>query len=248
MRQSVKQRLAALTNEEKSPSADVLGPALRDPNPAVRSKAVQLVAQGDVDALLPVVEELLSDADEKVRIDAVACLGSFAGVPRSARDKMLALLKDGSFLVRIETLESLALLHEYDALPAIAEFLSDGNALVRAYAARSIAALDGTSYISAIENTLRLEKQEVARSGLLEALFLLGQEGAFKPLLELLLSDDYRVRCAVANTLAEISMNRNQLELALAALRQAQQHAIAVADFSTVKRTLDCLTTEEKLG
>src|SRR5262249_20968234 len=171
---------------------------------------------------------------------------SFASVPPSARDKMLTLLRDRSFLVRIETLESLARLHEYDALPAIAELLSDGNALVRAYSARALAALNGKAYVSAIENALSLEKQDTARSGLLEALFLLGQEEVFKQLLQLLLSDDYRVRCAVANTLAETQLNRNQLGLALAALRQAQQDAIAVADLSTVKRTLDFLT-EQKL-
>lgn len=146
---------------------------------------------------------------------------------------------DKSFLVRIEAMESLAYLGDESALPAIANLLSYKNPLVRAYAARSIAALrGGRAYAQRLKNMLSLEKQESARAGLLEALFLLGEHETFTSLLGLLSSTDYRVRCAIANTLAEIPLDKNQRKAATLALMQAEQHAIAVADKTTVASTL----------
>lgn len=241
MKRTVKERLADLASATPV-SLERLTEALHDPSPNVRCNAVQIVAETELNAVLPIMDELLCDADEKVRIEALACFQSFQNVPRSSLDKMHSLLQDKSFLVRIEALECLAYLGDHRALPAIASLLSDISPLVRAYAARSIAALEGgTSYVQQLNDILGSEKHDSARAGILEALFLLGEQKAFTPFLQLLSSTDYRVRCGIANSLAEIHLNQDQLVAAISALVQAGQHAIAKADKLTVMRTLDAL-------
>src|SRR5262245_2681813 len=240
MGRTVEKRLAMLTSAVP-PSSKIVTGALRDTSPAVRSKAVQIVGEQKLDAALPIVEELLSDADEKVRIDAIACFRSFQNVPPNTKSKVRSLLNDKSFLARIEAMETLAYLNDDQALPAIASLLSDSNPLVRAYAARSIAALRGISYVQRLKDALGREKKDSARAGLLEALVILGERQAFTSLLELLSSADYRVRCAVANSLAEINLDQDELSSATSALVQAEKHAIAKADKITAARALNDL-------
>ena len=133
MRRTVKERLNVLASAAP-PSLEVLAHALRDPSPNVRCNAVQVAADHELSAALPIVEELLDDPDERVRMEAVACFRSFHSVPRSSLDKMHSLLNDKSFLVRIEATESLAYLRDHSALDMIVGLLSDSNPLVRAYA------------------------------------------------------------------------------------------------------------------
>ncbi len=213
---------------------DPLAVAMRDPSPSVRIAAIRVVAEHEVEAAIPFVEGLLNDRSEKVRIAAVECLGTFHGASGFSYEKLHALLEDASFLVRIETLESLALLRDFEALPKIASLLSDGNPLVRAFAARSIAVLDGRSYIQAVQDVLKKEKEDAAKVGLLEALFILGEEDALSPFLRLLSSDDYRVRCSVANSLENMPLKRPQAETVIAALSCAEMDALGVADKSSI--------------
>jgi HEAT repeat protein len=250
MKQTVETRVASLeraVSSGKMPvSVDLLAKAMRDPSPSVRSKAVQIVAEHEVEAAVPIVKELLYDQSEQVRIEVVKCLGSFREISTQPREKIRSLLRDKSFLVRIQTLESLSLLRDQGALPSIAQLLADENPLVRAYSARSIAALGAVSYVQAIQDALRAEKQDPARVGFLEALFLLGKKEIFDTFLQLLLSPDYRVRCTVANALEEMPLDQFQIESAIAALTQAAPYALGVADKSSIARVL--VKLREKLA
>lgn len=221
---------------------DLLAVGMRDPSPSVRSAAVQMVAEHEVEAAVPLVEGLLNDRSEKVRLAAVKCLGAMQGASGFSHEKLRSLLADASFLVRIETLESLALRRDFKALPKIVTLLSDENPLVRAFAARSIAALDGRSYIQAIHNVIKKEKEDAAKVGLLEASFVLGDEDALSPFLHLLSSDDYRVRCSVANSLEYMQLKKPQVKIVIAALSRAKLKALGVADKSSIARAMTKLS------
>jgi HEAT repeat protein len=243
MTKTVAEREAFLEGAVLERSADglvsLLAEAMRDPSPSVRSSAIRIVADHEVGAAIPHVEKLLSDRSERVRIAAVEGLGAFRGGLSPA--KLYPSLKDSSFLVRIGALESLALLKDLKAPPRIAPLLSDKNPLVRAYAARSIAALQGGSYTQVIHETLEKEREDSAKVGLLEALFLLGRGEALSSFLELLSSDDYRVRCSVANSLENMPLNGIQIETAMAALSRAESEALGVADKSSIATAMDKL-------
>jgi len=243
MTKTVAEREAFLESAVVERSADglvnLLAVAMRDPSPSVRSSAIRMVAEHGVEAAVPYVEELLSDRSARVTIAAVECLGAFQ--VGFSPVKLYRSLKDSSFLVRIGALESLALLKDLKALPRIAPLLSDENPLVRAYAARSIAALQGGSYTQVVHEALEKEREDSAKVGLLEALFLLGRGEALSSLLGLLSSDDYRVRCSVANSLENVPLNGTQIETAMAALSRAESEALGVADKSSIASAMEKL-------
>src|SRR5436305_6816557 len=114
-----------------------------------------------------IVQKLLRDRSESVRIDAIACLALFQKRSKDSGKKIRPLLRDRSFLVRIEALETLAFLQYQEALPQIVTLLNDRNPLVRAYSARAIAALGGVPYAEKLQDVVQLEKNDSARAGLL---------------------------------------------------------------------------------
>jgi HEAT repeat protein len=248
MKATVEYRLAILEHAASSQKTgmpvELLTRAMHDPSPSVRSKAVQIASQFDMKAAIPFVEQLLSDRSEQVRLGAVGCLGLLGEGSTASCTKLRALLKDPSFLVRIETLETLVQLGDQDALPAVSRLLCDENPLVRAYAARSIAGLDGTSYGQAIYDALAAEKEDSARVGFLEALFLLGNRDVFEALLRDLAATDYRVRCAVANALEDMPLSAAEASQATQALEHAEANALGKADRSTAARVLAALRTD----
>lgn len=146
------------------------------------------------------------------------------------------LLKDPFYLVRIETLETLAQIRDRAALPLIAKRLQDQHPLVRAYAATSIAELEGHQFVKAIEAASKRESDERAGVGFASALFILGDASQFQVLLKFLSSADYHARCASANALSAAELTPSQLHAALEAVAQAARHALGVADRSTMER------------
>lgn len=230
---TVDERIAILeraaSNRRPAELAPLLTVWMRDPSSSVRSKALQLAAEKKVKAAVYAVEKLLNDKSEKVRLTALECLGWLG---KGNRRSIRLLLRDSSFLVRIEALETLSVLRDHAALPGIAKLLRDKNGLVRAYAARSIAALHGSAHVKAIENGVQQEKQESARVGFLEALIILGRKNRFDEFLHLLSSKDYRVRCSVANALMDMRLDRSRMKLAIEALSRSKRHALGVADRS----------------
>ena len=227
------------------PLVDLVAAAMRDSSPRVRSEALQIVVERRIESAFPMVEKLLRDRSEQVRIAAVRCLISFRERSSDSREKIRPLLKDKSFLVRIEVLEGLALLRDRGALASIAQLLADKHPLVRAYSARSIAALQRDSYIQAIQNALEVEKLDSARAGFLEGLFLLGKKEVFGDFLLLLQSADYRVRCSVSNALADMPLDERQMETAVKALTHAESAALGVADKSSIARSLARLREQQ---
>jgi len=120
----------------------------------------------------------------------------------------------------------------------LAELLSDKESFVRSYAAASIGELQGHADIQKIRRVLEKEKQELAKVGMLEALFRLGQSDHFRQSIDLLGSSDYHVRCSVSNSLDSMPLSDAEMKIAIRALSLATRKALAEADRSTARRVL----------
>ncbi len=209
---------------------------LADRSPRVRAAALDIVKAEDLREMNEKVLILLSDKSHTVRYSAVECLGSLHEGEAVGASWLYPLLQDPFHLVRIETLESLAQIGDKKALPLIAERLQDDDALVRAYAARSIAELDGLEFRTVIERALKVEQDDNARVGFVDALFTLGDAERLPVLLEFLSSADYHVRCAAANALGAAELTPSQRQAALAGVSHAASAALVKADRSTMER------------
>jgi HEAT repeat protein len=225
-----------LRRKNKTQLAQAVSRYLADRSPRVRVAALDLVREKDLREVNASVLGLLTDKSGIVRHAAVECLGVLHEGEAVEASWLYPLLKDPVLIVRVETVESLAQIGDRTALPLIAERLQDHDALVRAYAARSIAALDGMEYITAIESASKMEADENAKVGFADALFALGDASQFSVLLEFLSSADYHVRCASANALSVADFTPVPLQSALEAVSYAAHHALAVADRSTMER------------
>jgi HEAT repeat protein len=226
----------SLANGDKGQLAQSVSKYLADRSPRVRAAALDVVRSKELREMNEQVLNLLSDKNQNVRYSAVECLGSLHEGEAVGASWLYPLLQDPFPLVRIETLESLALIGDKKALPLIAERLQDDDALVRAYAARSIAELDGRKYLTAIERALKAEQDENAKVGFADALFGLGDEEQLPVILEFLSSADYRVRCAAANAFRAADLTPSQRQAALAAVSHAARNALFRADRLTMER------------
>lgn len=228
--------IATLAEGDEAQLARSVGRYLSDRSPRVRVAALDAVREGELRQMDTEVRNLLKDKSRSVRSSAVECLGALHEGDAVAASWLYPLLRDPFYLVRIETLESLVQIGDRAALPLIVEKLNDDNALVRAYAARSIADLHGSKFVTAIERASKVEGDERAKVGFSYALFALGEESQLPRLLKFLASADYHVRCAAANSLSAADLTPVQLRAVLEALSYAALHALAVADRSTIER------------
>lgn len=242
-RRTVRDRIEALvrlasTNLPAFLSA--LPSVLKDRSPAVREQAVLLVTKHRLTEAALLVERLLKDRNELVRHNAAECVG-ILGDSDSPHPGLRSLLSDRSALVRAQAAESLGLVGDEGALPRLTRLLGDKTPYVRSYAACAIGCLRGFAWLNKIRQILKNEKSELARVGMLEALFLLGERAVLAEFLVLLESSDYHVRCSAANALEVMPLNASEKQVALTALRKASRKPLFVADGSTVRRVLRTL-------
>lgn len=239
--ETVAERVVKLQQGVFSKMDHVLESALRDRSPKVRGTAIDIIIKNEIREALPLIEPGLLDPSAAVRMTAAEAIGTLSSTRRRPHHGLRSLLTDPSPLVRIESLESLAAIGDRGSLAQIAALLEDGDPLVRAYAARAIAVLKGSSHAEAIRRALAGEQSDQAREGMVESLFILGDPEAFSKLLCFLSSDDYRIRCAVANFLEDAPLNSVQRKLAMRRLSDACRRSLGVADRSTIKRVLSHL-------
>ena len=119
------------------------------------------------------------------------------------------LSNDDDFLVRIEAVDSLSNFIHHQAYQCLLSAASDSDELVRAYAAYGIACVgkyvaysDARSFLNKM---LEYEKKARVRVGVLEALYILGEQTRLLELLDLFESDNYLVRCSVIHALCDIA-------------------------------------------
>jgi HEAT repeat protein len=137
--------------------------------------------------------------------------------------------------------ESLGCIGDRRALPALWRAINDTSSLVRCYVAEAIGKLGSKKDVKKLEKALRHETSDAARIGFYQALYVQGQRDVLQPMLMLLQSNDYRVRCATANTLSEIIANKSDSLLALRTLRTALKQELTVAAKSSIRAAIRSL-------
>jgi HEAT repeat protein len=232
-------RIKALTSLATGDEAHLVPSVKRylaDRSPNVRATALDVVRKKELRELNELVLNLLRDKSDLVRDSAVECLGALHEGSAVRASWLYPMLKDPYFLVRIETLESLARIGDRNALPLIVRRLKDENVVVRAFAAESIAYLAGIEFVPAIQLASKAETEDRARVGFAYALFVLGDPSQFSLLLGFLSSADYRARCASANALLDTKLTADQRKVTIKTISRASRHALGVADRSTMKQ------------
>ena len=157
------------------------------------------------------------------------------------RQKLVKGLRDADELVRIEVCEALANIGDPQAIPALRKALRDTSPLVRSYAAAAIGVLGSKNDIPTLETQLRNEFSDAAKVGLYHGLFKLGKLDMLVGLSGLLQSSDYRVRCAVANTLCEVVADQDSARIILPELRKALSLESTVAAQEAIENSLTVL-------
>jgi HEAT repeat protein len=233
--------LREIAAKDKKAFVNSVPAALSARNPAVRETAIALIMEHEVKDAAQLIEPLLNDQNDNVRYSAAECIGLLNEGRGTNFPSLRRLLRDPARLVRVQAVESVGLVGDRGALPAVVRLLSDKDPIVRSYASSTVGALRGSSYLNKLRHALMIEKQNLARVGFYEALFQLGQRKVLPDMLKLLGSSDYHVRCGIANTLERMSLSPSENDLAVKALTVAAQKPIAVADETTTKRVLRTL-------
>ena len=226
--------LNVAASRNSSSLRELVQKSLADRNLLVRSRALGAALQNEVREFEPEARRLLADRAVLVRVAAVEYLGWFyAGTGISAR-WLYPMLEDCAELVRVEALDSLGAIGDRRAVARIACCLRDKKPLVRAYAASALGELKARKYLSQLQRQFQNEKNESARVGLAAARFEMGDAAGFDDLLSFLGSTQYVVRCAAANSLTYLKLNKGQKAKALAAITYASKNFIARADQPTM--------------
>jgi hypothetical protein len=209
---------------------------LGDRSARVRWVALDVVKDEILSDLEPRVIELLADPETLVRDIAVECLGALHQDEGISASWLYPLLDDEDWLIRIETIESLAQIGDKSSRPLIAKLLEDSVALVRGYAATHLVMLGGSKYRKMIGRRAGTEREEEAQVRFASALFELGDESQFSQILKYLSSERYQVRCAAANILADLPLSEGQVQAALSAVSYARLHYLYRGDQSTMEK------------
>jgi len=212
--------------------------AMRDRSPIVRATAAELIAKQRNRLFLGSLHKLFSDPNDMVRGEAIEALGVIEAGSGSHHEDLVSRLHDSKPMVRIAAIETLAHVQDLRSIPEIQTCLDDEDSLVRAYAAIALAELGCKPCLSRISNALAVEKENTAAAGFLVAMRFLGDDTKFETLLALLHSDQYRVRCFVANWLLRLKLKPRELRAVRAAVKEALDHSLGRADSSTMLRVL----------
>jgi HEAT repeat protein len=221
-------------------STRTLEQLLTHADPGERAEALRRVRDVSARGLAPQVEELLNDRRSEVRYESAQTLGAFLRGSGHAPHALMRRVDDRSLLVRVAAIEALGMIGDRKAATTIRSRLRDPAHLVRAYAGGSIGALRPRWARTVLAQAAATERSPRARVGLLEGLFLSGDRGALIGLLRLLRSKQYRVRSAVANTVASLALpNHEAATTTLAALERALASEPTVAARSSLAAAIE---------
>jgi len=229
-------QLAAKSSTNKL-SLEVM-PCLENKNQHVRAAAAEcLGALGQKNAVQPLCKKL-ADYFWDVRLAAVESLGILLAQKKQAPLALIRKLEDPNELVRIQAVESMVAIGDKKTLPKLWKAIHDPSPLVRSYAGGAIGSLGRKADIKRLGITLKKERSATAKIGILQALFELGETSVLPSIFELLKSKDYRVRCAVTNTLCDVIVNSTNFEIVLATLCKALIDESTVAARSTLDASI----------
>lgn len=220
--------------------------SLADRNTVVRVTAIEELGRTRTSRALHAILGALDDRSPEVRARAVEVVSRAYAVSQKDRSAVIKALtkrlQDRDPLVRIAAAESLAYLRDRRALPFLWRTSTDRSPLVRAYVYRAIGTLAESGAISRLRRIALKDKAKHARVGLIEALYTLGDPTGLMELGDLLKSEDYRIRCAVANAMGALPLTKSDAEAVRQVLRQALSNEPTIAARSSIGNSLRALS------
>jgi HEAT repeat protein len=226
------------TSEQRMPQVER---ALRDRSPLVREFAVRFVEEHRLLRFIPNVEACLTARNWLLRTQAAVSLGELLEPNGKPQYGLRKLLKDKEWVVRIDAMESLAMLEDRGSMPQIAKLLKDENGIVRSYAATNLAEKCGHTYKPKISKLLQTENDPHARVGFLAALFRMGDPHLLPQLLDLLQSEVYQIRCAVIHHLEDLPLSEAELATVIKTFLKLRRKEPTIAVKSTITTALKIL-------
>jgi len=196
--------------------------------------AERLGLAGDLSAV-KALKASAGDRSAEVRMRVIEALGRLA---QGSSDEVIAALSDEDELVRVHAAEALSIGNP-QALRSVKAALRDGSPLVRSYAAAALGRIGHRKDKAVLFNALRRERNQAARLGYYEGLWMLGETTAIDRVMQLLRKGDYRTRLAAARALASTFLSNETYERIVKVLRareKAEKHSITK---STIARVLN---------
>lgn len=216
---------------------EVLPKSLKDQSPTVRGFAVEMIGDLGLSGMAKNLLPMLKDADSEVRMLAIESIGKLEDGKLYVAD-IAKCLKDESELVRISAAEVLGEIGNPAALDNLESSLSDKSGLVRSYVAEAIGSIGQSESISMLEKHLSEELDENARIGFYVALHNLNKKDYLGNLIDLLKNNDYRIRCAVANSFSILDLTSEESSRVINTLTQALNKEKTIAARSSIESTL----------
>ena len=151
------------------------------------SRAMAVIALGRIDLANSWQKlcECLNDQSPNVRMEALRALGSHPPIPGEYSEKMLALLDDPDWEVRLTLIELLGNARSPDFIEPLVSALADSDDWVKARAIESLGNMGSDQVVPELTAMLKAENPLVAIKAI-EALAQIGGEGAFSAILAVL--------------------------------------------------------------
>lgn len=201
----------------------------------------------DQDALAS-IRALTLDKNDEVRLRALEKLANFDALENT--NVILGCLSDSDELVRAEAVQAIGQFELRTLEPHVNKMLLDHDEIVRATAAWSLSRVGNEGTITILKESLENDSSCVVKKGIIYSLAVLdltNQSFWIDTLLGYLRSENYLIRCGVANLLSENRIPAYKRKI-LRKLRTSYQLEVTVAAKSSLKNAIEELSGRKIMG
>lgn len=230
-------KIKELQNHMEQDSIVKIAAFLDDDEIAVRLTAIEALGELPMDeSIKSILIKLTDDLDEEIRYHALESLRGYTG--EDVFKAVVRHLKDDHELVRISAVEAIVDLGDTRGVEYLVKALADEEEIIRSYAAEGLGIIGTEASKPMLEKYLSYETSSLAKRGFFVGLYLLGEKKYLKSILDLLKDPDYRVRCAVANTVVDLINQENEY-IVKQSLQSALQNEQTNAARSSIQGALE---------
>lgn len=179
-------------------------------------------------------DKLLNHEDEFVRSAFAKALVNDAP-DKDAMRLLIKLCTDKDWCVRIEAIDSLSEFPYKESFDTLANVCIESDEMIRSYAIYGLCIVSkklGGYYqdaaISRVQSIERSEQSEFVQVNIYSGLYILGIKSYLQPLIALISSEDYHIKCAVFRSLADIYSPENR-DILIQVLEQTNENEMPVA-------------------